>query len=842
VATNEPSTATPPTAAVKPNGVRIVLFGLPAAGKSSLLGALAQAAQSQEYLLHGHLTDVSHGLAELRQRLYDEQSRRTAEEVVPYPVDYEPFAGDAKSAAPAEHVGAILIDCDGRVANDLLVRRRSLDEDSAEGTLAREVLQADTLVLVIDAAAPTAQLDADFAEFGQFLRLLEQNRGQRTEVGGLPVFLVLAKCDLLAQPSDGPAAWMERIEAHKREVGDRFRDFLARRATGDASLPFGRLDLHLWATAVKRPALAGTPPKPREPYGVAELFRQCLEQAESFRERRQRSGRRLFWTVGAAAGLVALLVSLIVALALLRQDNRPSELQVKVQTLRFNDQLTAAERFHGTLAGLQQRLAVLQELRDDPGFGALPEADKQFVTDRLAELREYVAYWEKLLQVRRPAEARSDEALQEIKDTLQTQLALPHPDWAQTEAGRLRRQRLEQVDALQQAAARARNWFLDNSDEAQRLWTFAKHRGGPDNPSVNWRTWHADADKALDPSHSPPFAETDRIPDTDGLTYATVLQFAKVKEARADWEKNRQRLEGVRNVAAALGLVEAGKDRPPVLVIPKPPGFPLDRARSRLEELQKFYPNYKEEFTRDKLPEAIVGEVGQAARTSYEYLLEPGRSEVLTRLREAGAGDTETPERWAAVRNWLTNPQELVSWRVLALVLARLHEPDPVDPVSDLASFLQKTSFALDLERLTLEIPDSLKVRPAPGAMLSVYLKDEEKPALRFESSGDGRHDAQRRVTTYVYRPVEGQRLTYRPGDRFLAVLPLRDHFTLTWLRDRSAFYQFERLVRPPRLHKEDQPPTQGDLAEAVRVTVAPPEGLPRVPDLVPVVPLKLGR
>ena len=33
--------------------------------------------------------------------------------------------------------------------------------------------------------------------------------------------------------------------------------------------------VHLWATAVKRPALAESPAKPREPYGVAELFRQA---------------------------------------------------------------------------------------------------------------------------------------------------------------------------------------------------------------------------------------------------------------------------------------------------------------------------------------------------------------------------------------------------------------------------------------------------------------------------------------------------------------------------------------------------------------------------------------
>jgi hypothetical protein len=838
---SEPSTATQLTAAPPPDGVRIVLFGLPAAGKTSLLGALAQAAQSQEYLLHGHLTDITHGLDELRHRLYDEQGRRTAEEVVPYPIDYEPFAGNGKASAATEHFGAILIDCDGRVANDLLVRRRTLDDDSSEGTLAREVLQADTLVLVIDASAPDAQLDADFAEFGQFLHLLEQNRGQRTEVGGLPVFLVLTKCDLLARENDAPTAWMERIEARKREVGERFRDFLARR---DGAAPaFGRIDLHLWATAVKRPALAGVPAKPREPFGVAELFRQCLERAEDFRGLRQRSERRLFWTVGAAAGLVALFVALIVGLMVLRQDSGPSPLQVRVDTYRaFNERLTAAERFQAPLPNLRQRLAMLQELRDDPDFASLPDKDKQYVQERLTELREYVGYLENLTQARAPAEAKSEEALQEIKDLLQTRLALPHPDWAGTEAGRLHAQRLEQADALQKAAARARNWYLENSDDAQRLWTFADRQVGPENPAVNWRKWYAEVEKALDPLRAAPFAEGDRIPGGDGLTFATVLGFERAKEAHADWDKNKARLERVRNVAAALGLVEAGKEHPPVLVIPKPPGLPLERARGRLPELQKFYPNYKDEFTLDGLPDAIRAEVAQAARTNYEYLLEPGRDAVLRHLREAGTGDAETAERWATVRNWLTDPEELAAWRVLALVLAKLHEADPEDPVSALASFLQKSSFTIDVQRLMLEVPDALKAKPPLGAALSLFLNDPDNPAMRFESSGDGKHDAQRRVTTYTFRPVEAKQLTYRPGDSFWASLPLRDGYAFTWTRSRSTLYQFEKLVRPPRLHKAGQNPVEGDSAEGVRLTVSPPEGLPRVPDLLPVVPLKLGR
>ena len=69
--------------------------------------------------------------------------------------------------------------------------------------------------------------------------MLEQGRGQRTEVGGLPIFLVLTKCDLLAQVDDKALDWIEHIEERKRQLDGRFREFLARQSPGEGPLPFG---------------------------------------------------------------------------------------------------------------------------------------------------------------------------------------------------------------------------------------------------------------------------------------------------------------------------------------------------------------------------------------------------------------------------------------------------------------------------------------------------------------------------------------------------------------------------------------------------------------------------
>ncbi|HEY7157494.1 MAG TPA: hypothetical protein VH575_26300 [Gemmataceae bacterium] len=819
----------------------IVLFGLPAAGKSSLLGALAQAAQAQEHLLNGRLTDVSHGLDELRRRVYEESSRRTADEVVPYPVDFEPFNQDGNKPDTARHVGAVLIDCDGRVANDLLVRRQALAEDSPEGTLAHEVVEADTLVLVIDASAPPAQVETDFAEFDRFLRQLEVSRGQRADVGGLPVFLVLTKCDLLAQTGDTAADWMERIEQHKREVDARFRNFLARREQESGPLPFGRIDLHLWATAIKRPALAGSPPKAREPYGVAELFRQSLEQAAAFRARRRQSGRRLLWTVGGAAGLVAVMTSLAIAFTVQNRDTPANTLRQAVQALQFDDAPSAAERLRRKPRELRERAEKLQEIRDNPQFDALSGEQRQWLRDRLDELSAYLSYLDRLSQSPRPRDAHTERALREIKEALKTELTLPNKEWKETEASRLHAERLQDAEALDDAVKRTRNWYRDGVAESEELWTFQGEQTGTAAAGVDWDGWTRKTLALL--GRQPSFNASDKVPNAaTTLTYeATVLRFDEVLKDRADWETHQLRLRRLLDLTAALGLAKGGADRPPVLVIPQQ--ITLAQARERSKQLAQAYPSYQSDFIHDRVPMAIQRQVDQLAQSKYKLLLVPARAAVLEQLRQAG-GSGETRARWQSVRDWLRSPEELEGWRTLAVALLRLQKTEASDPVTALAEFLAKTSFTLDVRRLTLEIPESLEVKPADGAKFSIYhpASAGDKPALVFEPSGEGQREARRdarRVWTYSFRSADDQRLTYRPGDALWATLPLRDNRMFTWVRTRSVMYQFQCLTREPRLHKAEKDPSTGTLEEKVFLTITPADGVPSLPDLLPVVRLE---
>lgn len=834
----EASSPTAPASTLSSDGLRLVLFGMPDAGKSSLLGALAEAAQSQAHLLNGHLTDRSGGLAELQHRLYEDKPRETLEEVVPYAVTFKPFAGQGSEAA-AEATDAILVDCDGRVANELLTRRRPLVEDSPNRNLAHAILDADTLLLVVDASANPSQVDADFSEFGRFLRLLEQNRGRRSDVGGLPVFLVLSKCDLLAQPGDTPAAWMERIEERKRQVDARFQAFLARQKA-EGPLPFGRIDLHVWASAVKRPPLAGSPAKPREPYGVAELFRQAFALALAFEQRQSRSGRRLLWTVAGGTGAIAAMVAVVAALLFNRPQEEPGvqELATKIESYRAREAQTPSSRLRGPL---QRKISELTELETDPKFSRLPRETQDYVRGRLHELQDYRSYEEKLRALPRIDRIRSTRELEEMENTL-ARLALPpehQPDWNQTDAALYRAQLLEDTKALRKAVTQAEDWYDSLIRRGQALWTFAGHKPGV---PVAWSDWQREVQALLAEADTPLHRPTDRLPGSS-LLYSTALQVDKAAAAHDDWEALRRRLERVRDLSTALGLPGSLPGRSPLDL---PAGFQAEQAAGRLHELEKMYPRFQQEFTLADLPEAIVSEIRQTARTRYEHAIRAGQEVVLRHLKEVSHGERESPEAWRRLRPWLSAPEDLRAWRALAVLLARLHDPAAPDPVTALDAFLGREQFDISVRRLTLEIADDAKVRPEGRLQIRHYSGGEKSPPLVFEPTGEERHDARRRVTRYAFQPQGNASLTYKPGDTLWADLPVQNAgvpgWILTWARNRSQVYQFERLVRPPRLHPKDQANTLGEVQEGISLEILPEDGVPKVPDLMPVVPVPLEK
>jgi hypothetical protein len=363
---------------------------------------------------------------------------------------------------------------------------------------------------------------------------------------------------------------------------------------------------------------------------------------------------------------------------------------------------------------------------------------------------------------------------------------------------------------------------------------------------VAWNDWLDRVEKLLDEARNPPFRASERLPGSATLSYGPVLAFDRVVEARQDWEKARQRLEDLRDLAVALGMTGPQPGKPSLLRIP--PGFTVEQASARLQELKTAYPRHAEwtaadilsRWTAAGLPEAVAGELRRAAEASYRNLIRAGQELVLRQLQRVSPDGRETPERWREVRAWLVTTTQLTEWDRLAVLLARLADPRAESPVAALAAFLAQDRIDLDLQSFTLQVPDELRVRPA--GRLTIYYRTGSD-VLTFRRFGDDQRDPRRRVTMYTFIPDAGKAIVYQPGDKLWAELPLKDSadrdLLFTWARSRSLTYQFERLLRPPRLHRKDQDNTAGDLKEDVVLTVVPERGAPRLPDLLPVVELQ---
>jgi hypothetical protein len=294
-----------------------------------------------------------------------------------------------------ESFDAILMDSEGLAASELLSNAGVLEENDPDMPLAQDLMEADALVLTVNAAGEQHQLDADFSAFKNLLRIVQERRGDSADVGGLPVFLVLTHADRLAHATDSLADWIDRLEERKHEIDRQFRAVLEQEeshppeagddpeeapAHEDAPEPeFGWIDLRVWATATERPRLRGE--GSAGAYGVADLFRQCLAEAADYRRDLRKSEGRLRGLVL----LISLLALLLLGLAGTRLatdvDGRTALLASHVEDLRSSYGSTPKEYLHGTLEQLREQEERLREIQADPRFSRLSTEQQSFVAD-----------------------------------------------------------------------------------------------------------------------------------------------------------------------------------------------------------------------------------------------------------------------------------------------------------------------------------------------------------------------------------------------------------------------------------------------------------------------------
>src|SRR5262249_31763447 len=151
---------------------------------------------TQDHILGGTIVDPSQSLAVLQKQLDDGNLESTADEIAEYQVSFQLSKGRGMP------IGVSLADSSGTVGSRLLTSWESLDGSRTGRPLLRAIHASDALIITVDGSAGPVHLENVFAQVDRFLHLLEGARGRWTQVGGLPVFLVLTKCDLLVQQGD----------------------------------------------------------------------------------------------------------------------------------------------------------------------------------------------------------------------------------------------------------------------------------------------------------------------------------------------------------------------------------------------------------------------------------------------------------------------------------------------------------------------------------------------------------------------------------------------------------------------------------------------------------------
>ena len=836
-----PSGPTSAPAPADPAEPVIVFFGEKHAGKSTLL--------------HAFLQDIAPAepVDDLKPVSPPDSVRR---EIVKHAVR-------TRTTASGTGEPVVLIDCDGRSAGDMLAAPGRAGAASARGSLWTAIRSADALVLVIEAVATEADVDKAFRSFRAFLDALQNDRNYQREVGGLPIFLTLTKCDALAEAGDDFRAWSTRVGDRKRVIQAQFQDFFGYELAGDDDpttidpspfLAFGSLDLQVTATVARASGPKTTPLAflPEGEFGIRELAVDCLRAAKAYNRRARRAWWRLKYTLVGLIGVIALLFVGALTLSTTGAYGPADALAARITEFRAREGPPAERLSDPAIAANQQ---AVDQFANSPVFDRIPPELKTYIADRQAEYAAYAEYRSRFKPPRlAPQDLRTREEGDRLAASLGTDLAPPaaYADaWKDTTASRMRQKWLTDLGLMTTAEEALYAWYRGLDRRATDLLFVDRP------PDYGWRQ---EATALFARASVPPFdpnevmpgsPEVPAVPRADPLTYAPAFAFDRVLLARRDWEDAHGRLTDLRDLTDVLGIT-AGPSAvaPPFLDLPEPtsPAESLTEAADRLALLVAAFPEADPahpDWAAVNFPDPVRRWLEPRLRSEFETGVRHVRGLIVDRLRPPGDPNgppQDTLAGWRSLNDgWLAEPPMKAWGRLLGRLRrwAALPGTDD-DPVAELAGFLGRDSYPFDLRAVEIAVPDDLLDRTArPSGEFTITVTPSAggpSRTLRFRSVGAPRYD--RPLSVHLFEPVDPPgAFEYSPGDGFVAELPLKaggQTYKLVWSGGRSAVYQFDALAQPPVLVRGGPIPFPPERAADVRVIPVPADGLPTVPELLP--------
>jgi hypothetical protein len=351
---------------------------------------------------------------------------------------------------------------------------------------------------------------------------------------------------MLAKKTDTNSMWMQRIEEGKRKIDQRFREALADHAE---DLPFGSIQLHLWATAIRRPQLADRPARATEPYGVAELFRQVMESAEDFYEQRDRARFVLGNTIIGLAALVLLMAASAAAFFWNRPTPEFSKFEGQINSILPNPKAPKSELFREPL---EERLKRLQAVEADPLYNELPSPLRGEIVRAQKEMKDYLAVLPAGRDLTREALPDNEEELREYEAKLKSflhSLGEYAEAWQGTELVGEVKQRQIDVQVLRKGVEEELDWL----DKQRHLLANLREEGFKLRASSDpidvvlkkGKGWVKQSDEALKRERR--FQNRDKIDKNSAVFFEDVTTFQPVIEAHDRYVEAKKNLENIRS-------------------------------------------------------------------------------------------------------------------------------------------------------------------------------------------------------------------------------------------------------------------------------------------------------